>query len=160
MLESKVQDLTRQLNEEKISSQGSQQTYVRWGKKICGTNSTLIYSGQAAGTSYAVTGGAANPLCMVHEVLWSNQQTEPSMSLLRGAEYQDNFWGAGSLDKDVPCAVCKPKHSTVLMVPGRNKCLPEWTEEYHDHLSSSYEGHAHTTTFVCVDENVDFLDSE
>lgn len=24
---------------------GSQQTYVRWGKKICGTNSTLIYSG-------------------------------------------------------------------------------------------------------------------
>ncbi|CAG2216302.1 unnamed protein product [Mytilus edulis] len=136
MLEAKVQDLTRQLNEEKINSHG-----------------------QTAGTSYAATGGSANPLCMIHEVLWENHQTEGNMAVLRGAEYQDNFWGTGSLDKDVPCAVCKPAHSSVLMIPGRNKCLPGWTEEYHGYLSGNLDGHKHTSTYICVDENVSFLDS-
>lgn len=119
----------------------------------------FLVTGQTAGTSYAATGGSANPLCMIHEVLWGNHQTEGNMAVLRGAEYQDNFWGTGSLDKDVPCAVCKPAHSTVLMIPGRNKCLPGWTEEYHGYLSGNLDGHKHTSTYICVDENVSFLDS-
>lgn len=98
---------------------------------------------------------------MAHEVLWGNRASEAdgNMAEIHGAEYQDGFWGSGTLDKDAPCAVCKPnKRSTVLMIPGRNKCLPGWFEEYHGYLSANLVGHKHTSTYICVDENVEFLD--
>lgn len=99
---------------------------------------------------------------MVHEVIYDSRAAEANgnMAEIRGAEYQDHFWGPGSLDKDAPCAVCIPnKKSKVLMIPGRNECLPGWFREYHGYLSANLITHPHTTTYVCVDEKVEFLDS-
>jgi hypothetical protein len=119
----------------------------------------IIVLGQVGGSVYSQTGNGANPLCMVHEVLWGTFQPKPNMGEIRGAEYQDDFWGPGSMDKDIPCAVCSPKQgSTVLMIPGRNRCLSGWTEQYHGYLSSNMAGHPQTTTYVCVDESVEFMD--
>ncbi|XP_062577656.1 uncharacterized protein LOC134239486, partial [Saccostrea cucullata] len=89
-------------------------TYVRWGKHGCGANATLIYTGQVGGSAYSKSGGAANPLCLVHDVTWVSNKPEGFMADIRGAEYQDHFWGTGSLDKDVPCAVCSPINGATL----------------------------------------------
>ncbi|XP_062574939.1 short-chain collagen C4-like [Saccostrea cucullata] len=142
------------------SSSTGKPTYVRWGKHGCGANATLIYTGQVGGSAYSQTGGAANPLCMVHDVIWGSNKPEGFMAEIRGAEYQDHFWGTGSLDKDVPCAVCSPiNDASLLMIPGRNRCLPGWKEQYHGYLSANAVSHAHTTTYICVDENVEFMDA-
>ncbi|XP_063427660.1 uncharacterized protein LOC134711148 [Mytilus trossulus] len=155
----KVEQLTTQLNHQSTLISDGKSTYIRWGSHSCNTNATLIYSGQLGGTSYASTGGAANPLCMVHDVIWGSHQSEGNMAEIHGAEYQDHFWGPNTGDKDVPCAVCKPNtHSSVLMIPGRNQCLPGWTEEYHGYLSANLVSHPHTQHYICVDEKVEFLD--
>lgn len=118
------------------------------------------WSGQIGGSAYSQTGNGANPLCMVHEVLWGTYQPNKNMAEIWGAEYQDDFWGPGTLDQDVPCAVCSPKQGTsVLMIPGRNRCVSGWTEQYHGYLSANLVGNPQATTYVCVDENVELMDA-
>jgi hypothetical protein len=95
----------------------------------------LFWPGQAGGTLHTAKGGAANPLCLTLDVLWGDRKDDSVLAeknQMYGAEYETNFWGPNFDDKDVPCAVCQLKTwKHVLMIPGRNKCLPGWTEEYH-----------------------------
>ena len=54
-----------------------------------------------------------------------------------GVEYGPNVPSSTThlLNHNVPCAVCYvATRETVLMVPGRYTCLPNWTREYHGKL--------------------------
>ncbi|XP_062596392.1 short-chain collagen C4-like [Saccostrea cucullata] len=135
--------------------EGGTPTYVRWGRSTCNNGSKLLYVGQAGGTFYNSKGGAANPLCLTYDVLWGYRTKSPHSARLHGAEYETNFWGPNFDDTDVPCAVCQLKISThVLMIPGRNKCLKGWTEEYHGYLSSeTHSGDRSRGFYTCVDES-------
>ncbi|KAH3706658.1 hypothetical protein DPMN_066046 [Dreissena polymorpha] len=72
-----------------ITSSGS--TYVRWGRSTCPTvdGVSRIYEGFAAGTSYAISGGGANYICLpkVPE-LATSVMTAQYTSTIHGAEYQ------------------------------------------------------------------------
>ena len=64
---------------------------------------------------------------------------------LYGAEYENVdavIPGKGLYDQDVPCAVCRPRHrSTVMMIPGRLQCPGGWTREYPGYLMTTRHGH-------------------
>ncbi|CAG2227710.1 unnamed protein product [Mytilus edulis] len=73
-----------------------------------------------------------------------------------GAEYESTFFGKG--DEDVPCAVCRKTGSTsILMIPGKNKCYNGWNIEYHGYLGSGASGHAAASSYVCVDSHPEYL---
>lgn len=55
----------------------------------------------------------------------------------------------------VPCA----RQNRELVIPGRNRCVSGWTEQYHGYLSANLVGHPQATTYVCVDENVELMDA-
>ena len=60
---------------------------------------------------------------------------------------------------DAPCAVCYVATcETVLMVPGRYTCPPNWTKEYYGYLMTEHSHAVHMrTTFECVDVNAEVV---
>ena len=59
---------------------------------------------------------------------------------------------------DVPCAVCYVKsRATQLMIPARNDCPSGWNEEYHGYLMADYHNHKHSTSFICIDGEAEFV---
>ena len=133
-------------------------TYIRWGRTICpDTEGTeLVYTGRAAGSHYSHSGGGGNYQCVTEEP--ENFDFGPGTvdhSYIYGAEYE--MYGnvpAASLplhQQDVPCAVCYvAPRETVLMIPGRYTCPPDWTREYFGYLMAAHHKH-HRTTFECMD---------
>ena len=93
------------------------------------------------------TGGGANYLCLTTEPQWGNYSygADARRGLLYGAEYEvpDTIYpGKGLWNQDVPCAVCRPRNrSTVLMVPGRLQCPAGWTREYPGYLMTEQSHH-------------------
>ena len=134
-------------------------TYIRWGRTTSpDTEGTeLVYAGRAAGSHYSHTGGGSNYQCITEEP--ENFDFGPGTvdaSYIYGAEY--HMYGNGpsaSLplnDHDVPCVVCYvAPRETVLMIPGRYTCPPEWTREYYGYLMAERYGHQGRSTFECVD---------
>ena len=45
----------------------------------------------------------------------------------------------------------------MLMMPARNDCPSGWTKEYHGYLMTAYYAHAHSTEFICVDGNPEYV---
>lgn len=75
-----------------------------------------------------------------------------------GAEYESTFFGTPN--EDVPCAVCRKTRSTsILMVPGKNKCYNGWNTEYHGYLASGEYDHAAASSYVCVDSYPEYLNA-
>ncbi len=85
-----------------------------------------------------------------------------SGSYIYGTEYQIsgvfNPFKKNLLDHDAPCAVCYVKsRATQVIIPARNDCPSGWTEEYHGYLMAANSGHKHSTNFICVDEDAEFV---
>lgn len=108
---------------------------------------------------HTLKGGAANPLCLTFDVLWGNRSSISDYGRMYGAEYETNFWGSNYDDKDVPCAVCQLKtRKHIIMIPGRNRCLSGWMEEYHGYLASENNNKDRSRGFYsCVDEGAELL---
>ena len=133
-------------------------TYIRWGRTTCpDTEGTeLVYAGRAAG-SLTNTGGGSNYQCVTEEP--ENFAFGPGTvdaSYIFGAEYQmcGNVPSASLPlnDHDVPCVVCYvAPRETVLMIPGRYTCPPEWTREYYGYLMAERYSHQGRSTFECMD---------
>ncbi|WAR16537.1 hypothetical protein MAR_031131 [Mya arenaria] len=135
-------------------------SYVRWGRTSCPANGTsLVYEGFAGGSFYTHKGAAVNYLCLTKEPLWGNYKDAALAegAYLYGGEYQfnsrnrNNFFGKEIHQHDAPCAVCETKRSTILMIPGRNKCLDGWTEEYHGYLVAGQFSHDAGSEYICLD---------
>ena len=45
----------------------------------------------------------------------------------------------------------------MLMMPARNDCPSGWTEEYHGYLMTENHGHKHSSDFICVDEDPEYV---
>lgn len=117
--------------ESHLSIEGTGNVFTRWGRTSCPGNGTeLIYDGYAAGSHYTDNGAAANYLCLPKNPIWNKwrdgSQNGPSVF---GAEYEfddidrTTFFGHEVRDNDVPCAVCRTKRSSVMMIPARNECF-------------------------------------
>ncbi|XP_071146985.1 uncharacterized protein [Mytilus edulis] len=146
---------------QKVSDYGS--TYTRWGRKQCsGTDTELVYTGFTAGQSHYDSdrstrfGGASNLLCLPNNPEMSNKSAA-GWSYLYGTEYQQTFFGSGALDEDVPCALCRSKHTySSVMIPGRKSCYFGWKLEYYGYIASdSYTQKA--SSFICVDASPEFV---
>jgi len=61
------------------------------------------------------------------------------------------FIGSDIRDQDPPCAVCRTRRSSAMMIPDRNQCLDGWTLEYHGYLSGGSSLHTAATEFFCLD---------
>ena len=45
----------------------------------------------------------------------------------------------------------------MLMMPARNDCPSGWTEEYHGYLMTARDVHKHSTNFICVDGDPEYV---
>ena len=54
------------------------------------------------------------------------------------------------------CAVCRVTgRSTVLMIPAKTTCPPNWTTEYKGYLMSANQNHVHQSEYICIDKNAE-----
>ena len=70
-------------------------------------------------------------------------------------EYEINYFEPFSHlhDHDIPCAVCRViGRSTLLMMPAKTTCPPDWTSEYKGYLMSAHYRHVHQSEYLCVDK--------
>ena len=138
-------------------------TYIRWGKSSCPGNVTgteMVYSGIAAGTWYSQTGGGVNHLCMPQVPQYKTdlkyRATQVNNAQLFGVEYQGPL--QGSHDHNVPCAVCHVStRSAVLIIPAWYICPDNWTTEYYGYLMVEYYVNKRSSTFECVDKDMEAL---
>ena len=116
------------------------------------------------GEHYTHPGGGANYLCLPHNPKYDKYtdghqnsgymySTEYEVSDRNGNPFERNLQ-----DHEAPCVVCFVKsRGSMLMMPARNDCPSRWTEEYHGYLMTSYHGHKHSTDFICVDGDSEFV---
>ncbi|XP_070176827.1 uncharacterized protein [Littorina saxatilis] len=126
---------------------GKGSSFVRWGRKICPNNTTLVYTGVAGGKNHYVKGSGTNTLCLTRTPQFDNTAKPPYYGYLYGAEYQNI---PGHDDHDVPCSVCLARQSTTIMVPATLTCPPGWTPHYTGHLASERYAH-YGGEYVCLD---------
>ena len=115
--------------------------------------------GYAGGGYYVHAGAGSNYICLPKDPINGNRSKTlvTYANYVYGAEYETNFFGAQSQDKDVPCAVCSTSDPLMLMIPGRNMCYNGWTTQYQGFLASSYYKQPAQTDYVCMDDSVEYL---
>ena len=131
--------------------------YTRWGKSSCPdvSGTELVYNGRSGGSYYSHQGGGSNYLCMPLNPDYTLRSVSghQGRSNVYGAEYNDPI--TGTLNHDVPCAVCSvTTRLQLLMIPAKTSCPASWNREYYGYLMSEYYSH-HRTMFVCVDKDQD-----
>lgn len=134
--------------------------FTRWGRSSCPnkTGVELLYEGYAAGSYYSHAGSGSNYLCLPRNPIYGQQQTGEKRGYVYGAEYEiPTTFLPGIENHDVPCAVCRVPGSSVLMIPGRNQCFPNWRLEYDGYLVSEYYTNAGIKEYVCLDGHPETL---
>lgn len=144
--------------------------YIRWGRKTCESNATLVYEGYAAGPHYNEAGSGSNFLCLPQNPEWKNfiDGQQGLTGSIYGVEYElfntgdynprnnifsENNSGGPLLDKPAPCALCYVQgRSTVAMVPARTQCPDGWTTEYAGYMVSEVAGQRYRSNYICWDE--------
>lgn len=122
-------------------------------KNISGYAAGQIYYDSKSTTRF---GGPGNMLCLPNNPELSNK-TAPGNSNIYGSEFEENRFGHGSLQEDVPCALCRSRNSTTsVMIPGRKTCYKGWNIEYNGLLASSCN-HCKASSYVCVDTNPEYI---
>ncbi|XP_052085262.1 short-chain collagen C4-like [Mytilus californianus] len=143
-----------------ITSASSGSVYIQWGRKSCTRNGTeLVYSGMGGGGYYTETGRSANPVCVPHDPDLGPVISTSGFGTLYGMEYNDPSLGKNLKDEDVPCAVCRSKLvSSVIMVPGKTRCHHGWNLEYKGMLTTGYWNHNGPSSYICVDSNPEVIE--
>ncbi|KAK7095073.1 hypothetical protein V1264_006533 [Littorina saxatilis] len=143
-LESKVEKLSLSASAVKKEPGSS---FIRWGRKSCPNNTTLVYTGVAGGKHYNQKGSGTNRLCLTRTPQFDNTAKPPGFDLLYGAEYEHI---PGLHDREVPGSVCLAPQSTTIMVPATLTCPPGWTPHYTGHLASEHREH-YGGEHICLD---------
>lgn len=114
-------------------------------------------SGFTGGSYYHDTGASAEPVCLPPDPEFG-RASGGDYGRMYGAEFDENFFLPNGVGKDLPCAVCRVKlASSVIMIPGKSTCNSGWTKEYHGYLGSNHHSHQASGTFVCIDIQPEFL---
>ena len=102
------------------------------------------------GKSETSQSGGTNCQCLPHDPDYINyvDGQQNNGGLMYGTEYYgnaDSLFEMTNLDdstfieNNVPCAVCHIDNRTsVMMIPAKNTCPPDWTEEYWGYLVSAH----------------------
>ena len=114
------------------------------------------------GEHYTHPGGGANYLCLPHNPKYDEYKDGiQSSGYMYGTEYEVNDRDGKQRnlhDHEAPCVVCFAKsRGSRLMMPAKNDCPSGWTEEYHGYLMTAYYNHKHSTDFICVDGDSEFV---
>ena len=124
----------------------------------------LLPLGIMGGEHYTHPGGGANYLCLPQNPKYDKYKNgHQSSGYVYGAEYEVSDHNGDPFkrnlhDHDAPCVVCFVKsRGSMLMMPARNDCPSGWTEEYHGYLMTSYHNHKHSSDFVCVDGDPEYV---
>ncbi len=134
-------------------------SYIRWGKSVCRSNVTRVYSGRT-GVSYAYDrGGASNYICMPNDPQYT-LAFRPGVqgdSFVYGTEYERLPPGHSVHQHNAVCAVCyvADKHTTI-MIPAHTSCPSGSTKEYYGYLISEHKTH-HRTMYQCVDIQMEYV---
>ncbi|CAG2212416.1 unnamed protein product [Mytilus edulis] len=156
-----IEEIERKLEDLQSILGKSGETYIRWGKTSCPEESKLVYDGYAAGKRHNIGGSGANALCLPKIPEWKDYDGRVNTwtGRLYGIEYeigQNKPYSMNFHDKDMPCAVCQSKRSTVLMVPGKVTCHTGWHKEFSGYLMSQASRNGRTPSeYICVDEKLD-----
>ena len=102
--------------------------YTRWGRTMCPTGATQVYTGIAATSSSSVDGGTSDTLCMPETPQYlSTDTTATYTDQLNSVEYKT--FGTPSTpfrnvkEHNMPCAVCHTDtKEVVLMIPAQHSC--------------------------------------
>ena len=118
--------------------------YTRWGRTLCPNvdGTQTVYSGRTGGSQYGT-----KFVCMPNDPEYSSSSSVGSYNMY-GVEYYNH--PAGSNDHNAPCAVCYTStRYSILMLPAKLTCPPNWTTEYSGYLMSEEL----RSQFECVDSN-------
>ena len=126
--------------------------------------SFLFAQGLMGGENYGHTGGGTNYLCLPHNPKYDKYQDgHQAAGYIYGSEYQVNTYSGVPFkkslhDHDAPCIVCYVRsRGSMLMMPARNDCPSGWTEEYHGYLMTEHYAHKHSSDFICVDGDPEYV---
>ncbi|XP_068731373.1 short-chain collagen C4-like [Montipora capricornis] len=138
--------------------------YVRWGRTTCPSGAQIVYKGIIGGQWYDYSGGGANYLCLPHNPKYDKYKDgHQAAGYIYGTEYQVSQYNGDPFkrnlhDHDAPCVVCFVKsRGSMLMMPARNDCPSGWTEEYHGYLMTEQYAHRHSSNFICVDGDPEYV---
>ena len=127
--------------------------YVRWGRKSCPNNTSLVYNGTAAG-SHDGAGGTSDIFCMPEDPSYKHvvDSVGRSKTLLDNIRYETDEMFSSINEANVPCAVCQSEtRSVALLQPGKTSCPEGWTEEYAGYLMAD-EYNNEPRSAICIDE--------
>ena len=118
--------------------------------------------GRIGGGYYLHHGGGANYLCLPNTPKYDKYKTgSQATAWVFGAEYevsQFNPFEKNLHNRDAPCAVCfVESRGSMLMMPARNDCPSEWTEEYHGYLMTEHKDHRSKKDFICVNKDAEYI---
>ena len=118
--------------------------------------------GRMGGGSYTHRGGGVNYLCLPNTPKYDKYKTgNQGTAYVFGVEYEVSLFNPfeeNLHDHDAPCAVCfVESRGSMLMIPARNDCPSEWTEEYHGYLMTEHYNHNGQKDFICVDKDAEYI---
>ncbi|XP_067951963.1 short-chain collagen C4-like [Watersipora subatra] len=129
--------------------------YTRWGRTMCGENSTLLYNGYTGNGGFDQTGGGVNYLCMPDSPEYNSPGSVSYSEFIGGVEYESSSYGvfpSSTHNQDAPCARCYTgNRPALMMIPAKRTCPDDWTTEYEGYIMTEAYNHHHQTTFECVD---------
>ena len=124
----------------------------------------LCVLGIMGGEHYTHHGGGANYLCLPHNPKYDKYKDGHQYAgYVYGTEYEVSQYNGVPFkrklqDHDAPCVVCFTKsRGSMLMMPARNDCPSGWTEEYHGYLMTERHSHRHSSDFICVDGDPEYV---
>ena len=124
----------------------------------------LVLLGIMGGERYEHPGGGTNYLCLPHSPKYDKYKDgHQQAGYVHGTEYQVNDYNGDPFkrnlhDHDAPCVVCFVKlRGSMLMMPARNDCPSGWTEEYHGYLMTNRYNRKHSSDFICVDGDPEYV---
>ena len=127
--------------------------YVRWGRKSCPDNTSLVYNGTAVGSLDGI-GGTSDTYCMPEDPSYNHvvDSVGRSRTLLDNLRYTAEEVFSSINEANVPCAVCQSEiRSVALLQPGKTSCPEGWTKEYAGYLMAD-EYNDEPRSGICIDE--------
>lgn len=150
------------------------QVYIQWGKQSCSSEGTTpVYTGYAAGPGsfrpsnngrqqdFAIYGGGTNMLCLTDTPSLRASHVAPSTAATVYAAQYLNDSITFAQPWPMPCSACEVHNSSsVITVPGSDRCPAGWTMEYNGFImgQSSRVGRVNNfeeSQYICVDDSFD-----
>lgn len=142
--------------------------FIRWGRTVCPSSSTLVYTGTSASGGQSYSGSGANMQCLPQSPQYTPGQYGQSSNSQEGfisrAEYNTNTAGIPYFvslhGMEIPCSVCRRTNvgSRSMLIPGSTVCpnnfLPDFVGYLFAPSTSSARGQ-----YICMDQNAEGIGS-